>query len=291
MLERVVDRSRMACLPRLLRMERLARERSAVMWVMEILGDRGTVVGTWVPPWAVTGGPGEGGRSHLPSNLCLRKSKRAFCIMSVTCRRAHQPGEPMVSRRQMAPAGRWQPPGTLPAALGPTICPPPARDGQGGDEGCRPPPWGCSEPSPPNHAVLLYLISFQRGPHQHHGPHGGDHVVGWDVLCLRGDMGRRQCLCSHPQGERGQRAYSREPQHPGAPQPRNQGQRGGCLPRPVLSPACSPFPISPCPRDSPASASAWLGEKREETEVGVSEGGMAPGTPPPDPSGSGPALT
>lgn len=42
MLERVVERSRIACLPRLLRMERLARDRSAVMWVMEILGSTGT---------------------------------------------------------------------------------------------------------------------------------------------------------------------------------------------------------------------------------------------------------
>ena len=38
MVERAAERSRRACLPTLLRMERLAKERSAVMWVMEILG-------------------------------------------------------------------------------------------------------------------------------------------------------------------------------------------------------------------------------------------------------------
>ena len=60
MLERVVERSRMACLPRLLRMERLARERSAVMWVMEILGgqrDGGGELGAPPGPWrGVLGG-------------------------------------------------------------------------------------------------------------------------------------------------------------------------------------------------------------------------------------------
>lgn len=49
MLERVVERSRMACLPRLLRMERLARDRSAVMWVMEILGAEGRRWGPGTP--------------------------------------------------------------------------------------------------------------------------------------------------------------------------------------------------------------------------------------------------
>lgn len=33
----------------------------------------------------VRGRVGVGGGPHLPSNLCLRKSKSAFCIMSVTC--------------------------------------------------------------------------------------------------------------------------------------------------------------------------------------------------------------
>lgn len=203
----------MACLPRLLRMERLARERSAVMWVMEILG--GAEGWRWGPgyppgPWdGMGGGGGSLGRgSHLPSNLCLRKSKRAFCIMSVTCRWGRQPGKPTVSRRQMVPAGRWQPPGTLPAALSPAICPSPAQDGQGGDEGLKPPCWGHSDmvvcvcPPPPlaSHPVApSYLVSFQRGPHQHHRPHGGDHIVGWDVLCLRGGGGHtRQGVVSAP---------------------------------------------------------------------------------------------
>lgn len=30
---------------------------------------------------------------HLPSNLCFRKSKSAFCIMSVTCTRSTQSQE------------------------------------------------------------------------------------------------------------------------------------------------------------------------------------------------------
>lgn len=71
MLERVVERSRMACLPRLLRMERLARERSAVMWVMEILG--GAEGWRWGPgyppgPWdGMGGGGGESGEGVSPA--------------------------------------------------------------------------------------------------------------------------------------------------------------------------------------------------------------------------------
>ena len=45
MVERAAERSRRACLPTLLRMERLAKERSAVMWVMEILGGKSGVGG------------------------------------------------------------------------------------------------------------------------------------------------------------------------------------------------------------------------------------------------------
>lgn len=67
MLDRVVERSRIACLPRLLRMERLARDRSAVMWVMEILGSTGTRVGAWRPTlW-------EEGCSGLGDNLTCHR--------------------------------------------------------------------------------------------------------------------------------------------------------------------------------------------------------------------------
>lgn len=95
----------MVLLPGLLSTDRFASERSAVTRVIEILGwgvenhspplnfkpqaspypgptnflFRGDLAtGTWkeMPP--------EARAAHLPSNLCLRKSKRAFCIMSVT---------------------------------------------------------------------------------------------------------------------------------------------------------------------------------------------------------------
>ena len=55
MVERAAERSRSACLPTLLRMERLAKERSAVMWVMEILG------------WDGGMGGGTAGRRHWGS--------------------------------------------------------------------------------------------------------------------------------------------------------------------------------------------------------------------------------
>lgn len=87
-LERVLERSMMVCLLGLLRTERLAKEMSAVTRVMDILEE---TCGT------ATFRSREKGRRHeedqpllfptyLPSNLCLRKSKSAFCIMSVTWR-------------------------------------------------------------------------------------------------------------------------------------------------------------------------------------------------------------
>ena len=51
MVERAAERSRRACLPTLLRMERLAKERSAVMWVMEILGGKSGVWGGTAGRW------------------------------------------------------------------------------------------------------------------------------------------------------------------------------------------------------------------------------------------------
>lgn len=135
MLDRVVERSRIACLPRLLRMERLARDRSAVMWVMEILGSTGT---QWAPGDPLCGRRGVlGGVTISPAiESVLEEVEEGFLHHVGDLPWGRQPSEP----RQMAPAGRWQPLSTLPAALGPAICLLPAHHGQGRDKGHRPPP-------------------------------------------------------------------------------------------------------------------------------------------------------
>lgn len=83
----MLDRSIMGLL---LRTDLLANDRSAVTRVIEILKSpkhtgpkifSETSVGH-VCRTAVSASPLS--LTHLPSNLCLRKSKRAFCIMSVT---------------------------------------------------------------------------------------------------------------------------------------------------------------------------------------------------------------
>lgn len=87
-LERVLERSMMVCLLGLLRTERLAKEMSAVTRVMDILEE---TCGTATFRSREKGGRREEDQpllfpTYLPSNLCFRKSKSAFCIMSVTWR-------------------------------------------------------------------------------------------------------------------------------------------------------------------------------------------------------------
>lgn len=110
MLERVVERSRIACLPRLLRMERLARDRSAVMWVMEILGGHGDTVGTWGPAGRGRRGVLGGVMLSPAVESVLEEVEEGFLHHVGDLPWGRQRGEP----RQMAPAGRWQPLSTVP---------------------------------------------------------------------------------------------------------------------------------------------------------------------------------
>lgn len=76
----------MALLLGLLRTDLLAREMSAVTRVIEILQKPRNTAITVTAEGRGLARP-EGTDTDLPSNLCLRKSKSAFCIMSVTCTR------------------------------------------------------------------------------------------------------------------------------------------------------------------------------------------------------------
>lgn len=89
-LERVLDRSIKAFFPGLLRMDRFAREMSAVTRVMVILENKWNGrsccrVRVYTDGWFKYVAKHQ--RTYLPSNLCFKKSNRAFCIMSVTWRR------------------------------------------------------------------------------------------------------------------------------------------------------------------------------------------------------------
>lgn len=86
-LERVLDLSMMALLLGLFSTDLLANDMSAVTLVMDILkqhkhtsyrANRQEDDDDDDALYSVS--------AHLPSNLCFRKSNRAFCIMSVTCR-------------------------------------------------------------------------------------------------------------------------------------------------------------------------------------------------------------
>lgn len=80
----LLERSMMALLLGLFNKERLANEMSAVTRVMVILlKEREAEIGMERNSSDCRGSEMPG-LTHLPSNLFLRNSKRAFCIMSVT---------------------------------------------------------------------------------------------------------------------------------------------------------------------------------------------------------------
>lgn len=94
-LERVLDLSIMALLLGLFRTDLLASDISAVTRVIEILKNYFQI---WKyvtqnhhlgPALQLQFSVSRINSSYRPSNLCLRKSKSAFCIMSVTCTGAH----------------------------------------------------------------------------------------------------------------------------------------------------------------------------------------------------------
>lgn len=80
MLERVVDLSMTARLLGLFSTDLLANDMSAITRVMETLPTQGATGHIKPRSHELKRG------THLPSNLCFRKSNSAFCIMSVTCR-------------------------------------------------------------------------------------------------------------------------------------------------------------------------------------------------------------
>lgn len=87
-----MDLSIMTLLLGLFSTDLLAKEMSAVTLVIDILklGNKCTeIMNTWTGKVfkiknALKAVP------HLPSNLCFRKSKSAFCIISVTCVQTHE---------------------------------------------------------------------------------------------------------------------------------------------------------------------------------------------------------
>lgn len=110
--------------------------------------------------------PGQARAAYLPSNLCLRKSKRAFCIMSVTW------GEGTVLMQAL-----------LERAVSPYMVP---------DSSSSHCPWGLHMAGLPGGTLGLgissYLITLQRGSHQHHRPHGGYHIIWGNMFCLQNEQ-------------------------------------------------------------------------------------------------------
>lgn len=75
-----------------------------------------------------------------------------------------------------------------------------------------------------------YFESFERRPHEDDGPHGGDHVVGWDLLHLC--QGEAQSAHADVQSRINQQ---KGPSPPGPPAPRRRTPF-------VLSTVCRRFP-------------------------------------------------
>lgn len=69
--------------------DRLARDRSAVTRVIEILPGNHKPTVVLGPKQTEEFTPNQHLCTYLPSNLCFRKSNNAFCIISVTCTTGH----------------------------------------------------------------------------------------------------------------------------------------------------------------------------------------------------------